>query len=93
MRFLMKKRCKKGISRIDKYGPVFGQWWGALTICDHCNREDSCYIDFIHDDAYECQPEYRSSLFVDKNDNDERNRFSVLDYEVYALEKKIFGLF
>ena len=89
----MKKRCKKGISRIDKYGPVFGQSWGALAIYDHCNREDSCYINFIDDGAYECHPEYRSSLFVDTNDPDERNRFTVLDYEVYTLEKKTFGLF
>ncbi len=43
----------------------------------------------IHNDgkhAYECHPEYKSSLFVNTAGPDEENKFSVLDYEVYCID-------
>ncbi len=44
---------------------------------------------FIHNDgtnSYECHPEYKSSLFVNTAGPDEKNKFSVLDYEVYCID-------
>ena len=65
--------------------PVFGDEWNRdLMIGDHCNGGNKCsiYNDGTH--AYECHPEYKSSLFVSTAGPDEENYFSVLDYEVYT---------
>ena len=36
--------------------------------------------------GYECHPKYKSSLYVNTATPDERNYFSVLDYEVYTID-------
>ena len=48
-----------------------------------------CFVNytFINNNgtnSYECHPEYKSSLFVNTAGPDERNKFSILDYEVYT---------
>ena len=54
-----------------------------IVISEDKFKENSCYIDHeIH--AYECHPEYKSSLFVGTDGPDYRNFFTVLDYEVYT---------
>ena len=73
------------------YGPIFGNtsWISSyfdLHIGVNCNREYSCFIDNNGTNAYECHPEYRSSLFVGTDGPDERNYFTVLDYEVFAID-------
>ena len=66
----------------DSYcGPVF---CGDICIRDNCNKEDSCFIDNDGTHGYECHSEYKSSLYVNTNEPDYVNYFSVLDYEVYT---------
>ncbi len=71
----------------SEWGPKFGYMQNNdLFIGSQCNKEDSCklYNDGKH--AYECHPEYKSSLFVNTAGPDEENYFSVLDYEVYCID-------
>ena len=82
---------KKSVYTIGCYtinGPIFGTYIHNedLFIGDHCNEENNC---FIHNDGthgYECHPEYKSSLFVNTAGPNEKNVFSVLDYEVYCID-------
>ncbi len=62
------------------YGPSFGD--DDISISVNCN-ENSCSINNDGTHGYECHPQYKSSLFVNTAGPDERNSFSVLDYEVY----------
>ena len=66
------------------FGPTFGKYNGDLMIGGHCNEENSSSIHNDGTHAYECHPEYKSSLFVNTAGPDEKNNFSVLDYEVYT---------
>ncbi len=63
-------------------GPIFGNdiWVNNIIYLSHCS---------IHNDgegAYECHPEYKSSLFVNTAGSDEKNLFYVFDYEVYCID-------
>ena len=78
------------MKRKDKYysiecnsfnGPIFGD--DDIHIGDDCNNETECYIENNGKKGYECHPEYKSSLFVNTAGPDEKNNFSILDYEVY----------
>ena len=71
-----------------KYGPVFCGDKYALDIFvgDYCNREDSCWIENDENSAYKCHSDYKRSLFVNTDGPDKRNKFIVLDYEVYTSE-------
>ena len=55
-----------------------------IYIGDNCNEENSCHIGNDGTYGYECHPKYKCSLFVNTARSDERNRFSVLDYEVFT---------
>ena len=66
----------------SNYGPTFGNY--DINIGDHCNEKNSNSIDNNGTRGYEYHPEYKSSLFVNTNRPDKRNRFTVLDYEVFA---------
>ena len=85
-RYMKREGSEYGI-RCDPYrGPIsYGSYYGSdIYISDNCNRENSCYI---HNDGrrgYEYHPHYKSSLFVDTAGPDKENKFSVLDYEVFA---------
>ena len=63
-----------------EYSPQFG---ADILMCIR-NNFNLCSIlnDGIH--SYECHPEYKSSLFVNTAGPNEKNCFSVLDYEVYT---------
>ena len=66
-------------------GPIFGNYDGYnIYIDDHCNRTESCYIKNDGKHEYECHPQYQSSLYVNTNEPNNRNYFSVLDYEVFT---------
>ncbi len=71
-------------------GPRFGSEYGSddIYIGDNCNKANSCRIDNdgCIQSEFECDPEYKKSLFVNTAGIDERNMFSVLDYEVYCID-------
>ena len=84
-RFMKRKESRYAIECYPNHGPIFGDGWDRdLFIGDHCNQENSCFIQNNGERGYECHPEYKSSLFVNTAGPDEENYFSVLDYEVYT---------
>ena len=71
--------------RCDSYcGPVFGDC--DIYVRNNCNKENSCYIDTYYYGAYECHSKYKKSLFVNSGGINNRNYFSVLDYEVFGID-------
>ena len=66
-----------------RYGPLF---CGDIYIRDNCNEEESCFIYNNGSRGYDCHPEFKSSLFVNTAGPNEKNCFSVLDYEVYCID-------
>ena len=79
-RFMKRIESNWAINCNPKYGPIFG---ADILMFTHNNL--SYY--FISNDGthgYECHPEYKSSLFVNTAGPDEKNNFSLLDYEVYT---------
>ena len=71
--------------RCDSYcGPVFGDC--DIYVRNNCNKENSCYINNDCTNGYECHHEYKCSLFVNTAGPDERNKFRVLDYEVFGID-------
>ena len=86
-RYMKRNGSGRAIGCYPESGPTFGRWENEdLMIGDPYNEKDSCTI---HNDGtreYECHPEYKSSLFVNTAGPDERNKFSVLDYEVYCID-------
>ena len=75
-RFMKRKESDYAITSNSISGPIFD--------------DDVCLnIPWIHNDgehAYECHPEYKSSLFVNTAEPDVKNSFTVLDYEVYCID-------
>ena len=49
-------------------------------------KKNKCFVANNGTHGYECHPQYKSSLFVNTAEADERNYFSVLDYEVYTID-------
>ena len=87
-RFMKRKESRYAIVCSSKFGPKYGGIQNEdLVIGDHCNKENSCFIETdSFNGSYECHPDYKSSLFVNTAGSYERNCFSVLDYEVYCKE-------
>ena len=78
----MKRKEEYAIRCRTNWGPIFGNGFD-IFIGDFCNKGNSCINnDGTH--AYECHPQYKSSLFVKTDKSDRRNIFSVLDYEVFT---------
>ena len=84
-RFMKRKESDKAIVRDLKYGPIFGNGFD-IYIGSLCNKEDGCSINSDGTHAYECHPQYKSSLFVETDQCDKKKMFSILDYEVYAID-------
>ena len=83
-RFKKRKESEYAIYCDSRYGPIFGE--SDIYIDDCCNKENSC---LIHNDdtyGYECDPDYKCSLFVNTAGPDDTNYFSVLDYEVFGID-------
>ena len=72
------------IQCLPSWGPIFGNDYGDIAIADNCTKENSCWICNPSYFQYEPHPEYKSSLFVNTAGSDNKNNFSVLDYEVYT---------
>ena len=83
---MKKETSKTAIQCLSNYGPIFGNNYGDINIANDCNEEGSCYITEPSNFQYECHPEYKSSLYVNTNGPNNKNRFSVLDYEVYSFD-------
>ena len=84
-RYMKRKESDWAIECSSNCGPVFGYDNGSdIYIFDNCNEEYSCFIDNDGTNGYACHPIYKKSLFVNTAGADERNSFSVLDYEVYT---------
>ena len=79
----MKRKEKYAIRCRTNWGPTFGCF--DIHIDDFCNKEDSCWINNDGTHGYKCHPQYKSSLFVETDQCDESIKFSVFDYEVYAI--------
>ena len=79
-RYMKRKESDCAIVCNSKFGPLFG----ADILMPIISNFRICSIlnDGIH--SYECHPEYKSSLFVNTAGPNERNKFSLLDYEVYT---------
>ena len=82
-RFMKRKDSEYAINCNPKCGPIFGNCDGSdISIGNYCNRENA-YINNDGYGGYECHHEYKSSLFMDTAGPEVRNKFTVLDYEVY----------
>ena len=81
-RFMKREESEYAIECNSILGPIFG----ADILMYIRNNLILCYIHNDGTHAYECHPEYKSSLFVNTAGPDERNKFSVLDYEVFGID-------
>ena len=84
-RYMKRQGSDNAIECSPSSGPLFGE----ISIYDHCNEEDICSINNASNRGYDCHPLYKSSLFVSTAGPDERNKFTVLDYEVYGIDYEI----
>ncbi len=64
-------------------GPVFGHYY--ISITDKCNKEYSCWIRNNGTREFECDPIYKMPLNLNTNEPEDRNYFSLLDYEVFRI--------
>ena len=83
---MKRKESKYAIKCIPSDGPIFGN---NHNNCDiflgyDCNIDNICYIGNNGTNGYECHSVYKKSLFVNTAGPNNRNYFSVLDYEVYT---------
>ena len=85
-RFMKRQESEYAINCNPEYGPIFGNSNGSdIHINDYCNKENSCFSKNNGTFGYECDPIYKSSLFVNTNKPNKTNFFSVLDYEVFGI--------
>ena len=83
-RYMKREESEYAIECYSCDGPVFGDNCMDMLISDNCNGENRCSIWNDGTRAYECHPKYKKSLFVNTAGPDERNEFTVLDYEVFT---------
>ena len=83
-RFMKRKESSSAIECDPRYGPIFGSDYD-IDICDNCNKNGgwTCYGN-NYKSSYECNNSLKQSLFVNTAGPNEKNYFSVLDYEVYT---------
>ena len=81
-RYMKRKESEHAINCHPDHGPSFGDDIFMPTI----NYFRICFIDNDGTHSYECHPEYKSSLFVNTAGPDEKNKCSLLDYEVYCID-------
>ena len=87
-RFMKRKESDCAIGCDIHCGPIFGddKQNGDLIIGHHCNEENNCYIHNDGTHVYECHTEYKSSLFVNSSGSNEKNYFSIINYEVFGID-------
>ena len=84
IRYMKKKESDCAIFCNPRYGPLFGNDYPDIAIANKCTNENSCWIGPPSYLQYESHPKYKSSLYVNTSGPDNKNSFSVLDYEVYT---------
>ena len=85
-RYMKKEGSHIAIICSYKYGPIFGN---NHNNCDiflgyDCNIDNICYIGNNGTNGYEYHSVYKKSLFVNTAGPEEKNLFTVFDYEVYT---------
>ena len=86
-RFMKREESKYAIGCDIHCGPIFGSKRDSdLLIGHHCNEGNSCYIHNDGTHGYECHTEYKSSLFVNSSGSNEKNYFSIINYEVFGID-------
>ena len=83
-RYMKRKRSKNAINCNLRNGPTFGAMSPDIYISNYCSAVDSCWISSSSCLQYECHPNHKSSLYVNTGEPDNQNKFTVMDYEVYA---------
>ena len=71
---------KREVIKYTMYNFCLGPDLGDIYMGCHGQKGNMCSIRNNGDGGYDCHPEYKSSLYVDKDD------FSVLDYEVFGID-------
>ena len=87
-RYMKRKESRCAIKCDSNDGPIFcgNEWASDILIGDNCNNEYSCLINNDDRYGYECHPVYKKSLYVNTAGPEERNKFTVLDYEVFGID-------
>ena len=83
----MKKETSSAIYCDFCWGPYFldiAMKSGGVSL--NKEKKSDYYIDNNGKGSYECHPEYKSSLYVNTGGPDETNFFSLLDFEVFAID-------
>lgn len=87
-KFCRKKGSSYGIICLSSSGPIFGYKTEDIRISGYCTKRNSCYIMCDDRCGYERHPQYKSALYVNTGAPDEKNFFTVWDYEVYGIDYK-----
>ena len=83
-RFVKREESDVAIICDPNNDPVFGN--DDIKISYNCTGENNCWIQNDGTRGYKCDPQYKKSLFVNTGRPDEKNYFSVLDYEVFGID-------
>ncbi len=85
--FMKKEEKKQAICCYPDYGPLFGSAFTSLIdiyINDKHNEKSWCFTNNNGSNSFECHTAYKASLFVNTAGPNERNYFTLLDYEVFT---------
>lgn len=82
-RFMKRKETYRAIMTHITAGPVFGN--SDLFVGAKCKNEHYCSIKSDIDQDYEYDPQYKSSLFTDWNEQEQAYSFAIYDYEVFKI--------
>ena len=85
--FMKKEEKKQAICCYPDYGPLFGSAFTSLIdiyINDKHNEKSWCFTNNNGNNSFECHTAYKASLFVNTAGPNERNYFTLLDYEVFT---------
>ena len=88
---MKRKESEYAIYCNSNYGPVFGFF--DICIGYNCNEENSCYIENDGTNGYECDTEYKCSLFVNTDDLMKRIifQFWIMKYLVLIMRIEIIS--
>ena len=81
-RFMKEEESKYTIFCDFYCGPNFID----ISISNYNKKEDKCFIRNTGKGSYECHPGYKSLLFVNSSGPNEKNEFTLLDYEVFSID-------
>ena len=86
-RYMKREDSDRAIKGNPRFGPIFGYGYD-ICICDNCNKNGGCTCTCYgnSDSSYECNNSLKQSLFVNTAGPNEKNDFSVVDYEVFSID-------